>query len=112
MKHVKSRDIVFNYLVEHDCDVITREDCINICHLGKEQARKEKFPIWLRLEEHGVNKPNRRIVMLVRYGIYKSVECIFDTEFDDFVKTHDCIAWTTLKTLLRKEFLLKEYLDE
>lgn len=108
-KHVKSRDIVYKYLVEHDCDIITREDCINICKLGKEEARKEKFSIWNDIENHSNAVPNRRIVVLIRYGIYKSVECIFDSDFDDFVKTHDCIAWATLKAVLGKKFKMVEY---
>lgn len=33
---MKSKDIVHKYLSEHNCDVITKEDCISICQLGKE----------------------------------------------------------------------------
>jgi len=108
MGHIKSRDIVYKYLAEHDCDVITIEDCINICKLGKEVAFKESFSSkWQDIKKHPASKPNRRIVILVQYGTYKSVECIFDSDFDDFVKTHDCIAWATLKGIVGKNLLVK-----
>jgi len=108
MKHLKSKNIVDEYLAEHNH--ITREDCINICRLGKEAARKEeKFSKWNKIENHSSDKTNRRIVVLIRYGIYKSIECIFDSEFNDFTKTHDCIAWATLKSIIGKEFKMKEY---